>query len=102
MNTFLTLDTVCLQDANAKLNRQLEAAKKQEQELRTQLLSLESRRADQERLLEGASSQIDGLRREVQLLTARQAARDQKLLRHVEVSVIVLMAGVCFILPYTS
>ena len=73
------------QDANAKLSRQIESAKKQEKESRAQLQALQEARGAQDRLLEGASGQIDGLRREIKALSARQAARDQQLLQHVEV-----------------
>eukprot|EP00955_Chlamydomonas_euryale_P053938 355645-Chlamydomonas_euryale.AAC.41 len=127
-----------MQDAKSKLSRQLDAAVKQEQELRAQLLSLDSRRVQHERRLGDASAQVgtwdtaasgvlslppvsasvglpnsilhvaaltserlnhacrvsahihcgaqvDALRGELKLLTARHAARDEQLLKHVEV-----------------
>lgn len=57
-SAYCNMARVAMQEAKAKLGRQLEGAVKQEQELRSQLLKLDARRAQQERRLEDASAQV--------------------------------------------
>lgn len=73
------------QDAKAKLQRQLSTASKVEADLRSQLSRSEAARQEQERRLEGAASQVAAMRSELTMLNSRLAARDEQLLKHVEV-----------------
>ena len=79
---FLYLAT---QARHTKTQHQLQVASKQEQEVRLMLQRSDAQRQEQERRLETASSQVAGMRAELQTLNARLAARDQQLLKHVEV-----------------
>ena len=71
-------------DMKNRQARQLEAAAKNESDLRSQIVDLEAKRDEQARRLDSSSGQIDSLRKEIRAMEARQASREEKLMKQVE------------------
>lgn len=80
------------QEAKSKLQRHLASAQKAASDARNDLTKSETSRAEQEQRLEAASAQVASMRAELVALNARLAARDQQLLKHVEVRLVLAAA----------